>query len=76
MFYKMAYFSYSLILAICTGLNIFDPKLQSQTQVVYRWLLHFLVIVFYLGLERGMVFFFKGHFAHRIYQKRHIEKIG
>jgi hypothetical protein len=35
MFYKMAYFSYSLILAIYTGLNIFDPKLQSQTQVLY-----------------------------------------
>ena len=35
MFYKMAYFSYSLILAIYTALNIFDPKLQSQTQVSF-----------------------------------------
>jgi hypothetical protein len=34
-------------------------------------------LVFYLGLKRDMVFFFlKGHFAHRIYQKGHIEKIG
>jgi hypothetical protein len=31
----MAYFSYSLTLAIYTCLNIFDPNLQSQTQVLY-----------------------------------------
>jgi len=33
MYYKRAYFSYSLIPAIYIGLNIFNPKLQSQTQV-------------------------------------------
>jgi hypothetical protein len=31
-------------------------------------------LVFYLGLKRGMIFFFiKGHFARRIYQKGHIQ---
>jgi hypothetical protein len=35
------------------------------------------VLVFYLGLKRGMVYiFFKGHLVRRIYQKGHIEKIG
>ena len=36
----MAYFSYSLILAIYTGLNIFDPAIPNSSVV---WLLHFLV---------------------------------
>jgi hypothetical protein len=40
-------------------------------------LIECMYVVFYLGLKRGMVFFFsKGHFARIIYQKGHIEKIG
>jgi hypothetical protein len=54
-------------------LTVWNTIINTRVQILRRKNIGF---VFYLGLKRGMVFFFlKGDFALRIYQKGHIEKI-